>query len=146
MRGSEWVSLRRCLAIVRRLQMGPARPSELIAFVSKTVGERAYPVSSSAREKAFKRDRENLRKRLAVEFSYSALSGTYTLLDAGPLLKLYLSETSLRAIYLLSQSFGGHVGEQSNIQTFLSEIFSYLSADAKTHLEAPEMGVALDLL
>jgi len=81
-----------------------------------------------------------------VEFSYSALSGTYTLLDAGPLLKLYLSETSLRAIYLLSQSFGGHVGEHSNIQTFLSEIFSYLSADTKVQLESPEMGMALDLL
>jgi predicted DNA-binding transcriptional regulator YafY len=146
MRGSEWLSLRRCLAIVRRLQMGSAKPSELTAFVSKTVGERAYPISSSAREKAFKRDRENLRKRLGVDFSYSASLGTYTLLDAGPLLKLHLSETSLRAIYLLSQSFGGHVGEHSNIQTFLHEIFSYLSADIKVQLESPEMGMNLDLL
>ncbi len=144
MRGSEWFSLRRCLAIVRRLQMGSAKPSELIAFVTKTVGERAYPMSASAREKAFKRDRENLRKRLGVDFNYSASLGTYTLLDAGPLLKLHLSDTSLRAIYLLSQSFDGHVGEHSNIQTFLHEVFAYLSADTKVQLEASDM--LLDLL
>jgi predicted DNA-binding transcriptional regulator YafY len=126
--------------------MGSAKPSELTAFVSKTIGERAYPISASAREKAFKRDRENLRKRLGVEFSYSASLGTYTLLEAGPLLKLHLSETSLRAIYLLSQSFGGHVGEHSNIQTFLHEIFSYLSEDTKVKLEAPETGMDLNLL
>lgn len=146
MRGSEWLSLRRCLAIVRRLQMGSARPAELVAYVSKTVGERAYPLSASARDKAFKRDRENLRKRLGVDFSYSASLGIYTLIDAGPLLKLHLSDTSLRAIYLLSQSFDGHVGEHSNIQTFLQEIFSYLSADIKVKLEAPEMGMNLDIL
>ena len=146
MRGSEWLSLRRCLAIVRRLQMGPAKPSELIDFVGKTVGERAYPISASAREKAFKRDRENLRRRLSVDFSYSASARTYTLLEAGPLLKLHLSETSLRAIYLLSQSFGGHVGEHSNIQSFLGEIFSYLSADTKSRLEAPDTGMGLDML
>ncbi len=81
-----------------------------------------------------------------MDFSYSAKLGTYTLLDAGPLLKLHLSETSLRAIYLLSQSFDGHVGEHSNIQTFLSEIFSYLSVDIKVKLEKPEMGMDLDLL
>ncbi|HMZ08748.1 MAG TPA: WYL domain-containing protein, partial [Anaerolineales bacterium] len=108
--------------------------------------ERAYPISSSAREKAFKRDRENLRKRLGVDFSYSASLGTYSLLEAGPLLKLQLSETSLRAIYLLSQSFDGHVGEHSNIQAFLNEIFSYLSAETKVKLEAPEMHMNLDLL
>ena len=146
MRGSEWLSLKRCLAIVRRLQMGSAKPSELIAFVTKTVGERAYPAFASAREKAFKRDRENLRKRLGVDFSYSASLGTYTLSDTGPLLKLHLSDESLRAIYLLSQSFGGHVGEHSNIQTLLQEIFSYLSADTKVRLETPEMGINLDFL
>ncbi len=146
MRGSEWLSLRRCLAIVRRLQMGSAKPSELTAYVSKTVGERSYPMSATAREKAFKRDRENLRRRLGVEFSYSASNGTYTLVDAGPLLRLYLSETSLRAIYLLSQSFGGHVGEHSNIQTLLNEIFLYLSADTKVRLETPDTGMGLDLL
>ncbi len=146
MRGSEWLSLRRCLAIVRRLQMGAAKPSELTAFVSKTIGERAYPVSASAREKAFKRDRENMRKRLGVEFSYSASQGEYMLVDAGPLLKLHLSDTSLRAIYLLSQSFDGHVGEHSNIQALLNEIFAYLSTETKTQLEVPEMPMGLDLL
>jgi hypothetical protein len=146
MRGSEWLSLKRCLAIVRRLQMGTASPAQIIVFVRQTVGERAYPIASSACEKAFKRDRENLRKRLGVEFSYSATTGTYTLIDAGPQLKLQLSDTSLRAIYLLSQSFDGHVGEHSNIQTFLQEIFSYLSSDMKAKLETPETGMALDLL
>jgi len=146
MRGSEWLSLRRCLAIIRRLQMGVAKPSELIEFVEKTLGESAYPVSASAREKAFKRDRENLRKRLGVDFSYSPAQGTYTLLEAGPLLRLHLSETSLRAIYLLSQSFDGHVGEHSNIQTLLTEIFSYLSADVKRKLETTGSALGLDLL
>lgn len=146
MRGSEWLSLRRCLALLRRMQLGPAAPNELISHVLATVGERAYPQSPSAREKAFKRDRENLKKRLGVEFEYSPSQRTYTLVDPGPLLRLQLSETSLRAIYLLSQSFEGHVGEHSNIQTFLDEIFSYLSAETKRKVDSPDLHLNLDIL
>lgn len=145
MRGSEWLSLRRCLALLRRMQLGPAAPHELIGYVLVTVGNWAYPEAPSAREKAFKRDRENLKKRLGVDFYYSPKERVYILVDPGPLFRLQLSETSLRAIYLLSQSFEGHVGEHSNIKTFLDEVFSYLSAETKLKIDAPELHLDLDI-
>jgi hypothetical protein len=146
MRGSEWLSLKRCLAIVIRLQQGSVSPTDLVSFVIKTVGTGAYPSSSSAREKAFKRDRESLRKRLGVKFSYTASTKLYSLIEIGPLLRLYLPETSLRAISILSHSFNGHVGEHSEVQFFLEEVISRLSLDAQRKLDGSNSRVYIDLL
>lgn len=146
MRGSEWLSLKRCLAIVIRLQQGPVSPPHLVSFVVKTVGTHAYPSSSSAREKAFKRDRENLRKRLGVKFSYSASTKLYSLNEIGTLLRLYLPETNLRAISILSHSFDGHVGEHSEVQNFLEEIVSRLPLEAQRKLDGSNSQVYIDLL
>lgn len=146
MRGSEWLSLRRCLAIVQRLQMGSASPAELMDFVRKAIGESAYPASPTAREKAFKRDRENLKKRLGVSYTYTPAKGVYLLLDAGALLQLNLSEESLRAILLLSETFGGAIGVHSNVRHLLDEVIGHVSPENKARLESPERGLGLNLL
>lgn len=135
MRGSDWLSFRRSLAILRRLMKGVATPAELIAYVLQVEGSDAYPSARSAREKAFKRDRENLRARLGVDFSYSPSTGNYTLIDSGSLFQLELSDSSVRAVALLAQTFGGQVGEHSEIQDLLGELMAILPLETRRSLE-----------
>ncbi|MCX6082135.1 MAG: hypothetical protein NTW32_21615, partial [Chloroflexi bacterium] len=143
MRGSDWLSFRRCLALVRRLLKGPATPSELILFVLETEGETAYPVSKSAREKAFKRDRESLRTRLGVAYQYSPSKAVYTLIDPGPLVRTELSDSSLHALAILKQTFDGQMGDHSEIQKFLNELSSSLPLEKRQYLEDPTLPIDL---
>jgi hypothetical protein len=124
---------------------GPASPSELMQYVFQVEGEDAYPNSKSAREKAFKRDRESLRQRLGIEIGYSPSMRLYTLINPGPLLNHELSDASVRALALLLDTFGGHVGEHSEIQNFLEEIMTWLSSDSKRKLEDPSLPINLEL-
>ena len=146
MRGSEWRSFRRCLAIARRLLKGPATPAELIQYVLEVEGDDAYPAAKSAREKAFKRDRESLRSRLGVDFQYTPSKGIYTLTDPGSLFQFELSEASVRAVALLAQTFGGQVGEHSEIQDFLNELVAALPVETRRYLENPVVPIDLNLL
>lgn len=146
MRGSDWRSFRRCLAIMRRLLKGPATPTDLIQTVLQVEGPEAYPAAKSAREKAFKHDRESLRTRLGVDFAYSPSEGQYTLLDPGPLFQIEFSDSSVRALALLAQTFGGQVGEHSEIQDFLDEMMRLLPLETRRFLENPSVPIDLNLL
>jgi len=146
MRGSDWRSFRRCLAIARRLLRESATSAELIQYVLDIEGPDAYPAAKSARDKAFKRDRESLRSRLGVDFQYSPSKGIYTLTDQGSLFQFELSETSVRALALLVQTFGGQVGEHSEIQEFLDELISALPLETRRSLENPSLPIDLELL
>jgi predicted DNA-binding transcriptional regulator YafY len=146
MRGSEWTSLKRCLAIVQRLQQGPATSLELFGYVLSALDEAAYPSSVSAREKAFKRDRENLKKRLGVKIQYSASTKKYTLAESSELFRLKLSVEGLRAISILSNSFEGHVGSYTEIKDLLSDVVPRLSNEDQRNLESMGSHIYLDLL
>lgn len=146
MRGSDWNTFRRCLAILRRLKKGPATPAELIDFVLYVEGSDAYSREKSAREKAFKRDREALRDRLGVSFAYDPRSGVYKLLDGGYALGVSLSDTALMAIGLLNDAFEGQVGHHSSVNTLLDEIMLNLNPDDRRKLERTESPYELELL
>ncbi|MEA3351022.1 MAG: WYL domain-containing protein [Chloroflexota bacterium] len=145
-RSSEWLALRRCLAILRRLLQGAATSDELIESVSYVVSPDAYPDEESARKRAFKRDRYNLRHRLDVEFFYDHKDGVYILQDPGPFGRFELSDNSLFALRLLSQTFEGKIGEWADIQYLLEEIIERLSPEAKRRLEADIPLIDLDVL
>ena len=145
-RGSEWLVLRRCLAILNRLLRGPASANELISIVRELCGPDAYPQNEATCKRAFKRDRRNLRKRLGVEFYYDPAPGKYILQDSGPYLRFQLSEESLFALGLLSQTFEGQVGERAEIQKMLEEIISRLSPETKRQLETGRYPINMDVL
>lgn len=146
MRGSDWQSFRRSLAIVQCLRKGPATPAALVAYVLEVEGTDAYPSSKSARDKAFKRDRENLRNRLGVDLSYSPKSGLYTMHDAGEILSLTLSENSLMALGLLEDTFEGQVAIHSSVKTLLNEVLGGLSPRDRRKMEWAENPFELELL
>jgi hypothetical protein len=145
MRGSDWRSFRRCLAIMTRLLQGPASADQLIATVLEMEGVDAYPTSASAREKAFKRDRESLRQRLGVEFAYSASQRQYHLVDPGDFFSLQFSEADMHALALLSETFSGPVGEHSEVQDFLTALIERLPDNKRRRLEttSPPFNIAL---
>ena len=145
-RGSEWLVLRRCLAIIKHLLRGPASANELISTVRELCGLDAYPQNETTCKRAFKRDRHNLRDRLGVEFYYDSTAGKYILQDTGPYLRFQLSEESIFALGLLSQTFEGQVGERAEIQKMLEEIISRLSPEAKRQLETVRYPINMDVL
>jgi len=146
MRGSDWNTFRRCLAILARLKKGPASPAELISAVLEREGGDAYSSQPTARSKAFKRDREALRDRLGVTFEYDPRAGRYNLLDAGDALSLVLSETSLMAVSLLLDTFGGQMGNHSSVNNLLEEVVASLSPEDRRRLERSESPYELELL
>ena len=146
MRGSDWQSFRRALAILRRLRKGPATPTQLVEYVLDAEGPDAYPQSDSARDKAFKRDRENLRSRLGVDFVYDPKAGQYNLADAGELLSLGLSEASLNALALLQDTFEGQIAVQSSVNTLLEEILASLDPQDRRRMERSENPLEVELL
>lgn len=144
-RGSEWVTLRRALAILQRLSAGPADGNELIAAVLATVGPEAYPDELSARRSAFKRDRDNLRKHLEVEFGYDPRSGQYTLQDPGSFGALALPLAGLRALQFLSQAFDSELGERAEVQDLIDHLVSRLSAADRLRLERGTPSLEIDI-
>lgn len=146
MRGSDWQSFRRALAILQRLRKGPASPTQLVQYVLEAEGSDAYPREQAAREKAFKRDRESLRHRLGVEFGYDPKMGLYRLLDAGELLAAPLSEASLNALGLLQDTFEGQVAVHSSVTTLLEEIAAGLPPADRRKMERQEHPLEVELL
>lgn len=145
-RGSEWLALRRCLAILRRLKRSPASARELLDAVCILVGSDAYPAALKARRAAFKHDREKLRNVLEVNFVYDAREQKYVLLSAGPWGCLDLDENHLRALKLLVQSFAGEVGERAEVFHLLDHLISQLPEDAQRKLDRTEVLIDLDVL
>lgn len=138
-RGSEWVALRRCWGILSRLLQGAARKEDLIEAAKQAAGPDAYSSNDAAREKAFKRDRQRLREILKVDFHYDPRAGLYVLNDPGPFGALSLSEASLRALALLSETFAGETGRQAEIQVLLDELINRLPEKARRALEAQSL-------
>lgn len=145
MRTSEWLSFRRCLAVIQRLLIGPASSSEIIEYVSKVVGDDSYPTSYSRKEKAFKHDRESIRQRLGVDFFYDPSVGKYILSDPGPFFAITLSKPSIAALALLSETFSGQIGEHSEIQGLLDQLITRLPQEKRRQIENPYLPINLEL-
>ncbi len=145
-RGSEWDSLRRGLLIVQLLLQGDAPKDDIIAYVRKIEGAETYPNGATAQERAFARDKDNLKRRLNVEISYNHKTQQYTLQNPGPLLALGLSARGKRALALLSQTFTGQAGEHSDIETLLQELIRHLPQEERRFLEDPSQPIGMDIL
>lgn len=145
-RRGEWVTFLRVLAILQRLQRGPATAEELITAVIKLVGPDAYPSGGTARRAAFKHDRERLRAWLQAQFAYDASTKCYYLIDPGPFFRLALSDESLLGVQLLSREFDNGMGMRTHIRSLIAEIMARLSPDERRSLEHQgDERIALDV-
>lgn len=142
-RNSEWLTFMRALAILQRLMEGPASGQELMEAVLAKVGPDAYPVSSAARQAAFKRDRKKLREMLGVKWDF--VRQKYVLKDAGDWLSLRLPEEALRALMVLSVTFSGQVGEHAGLDTLFKFLLQRLPDDQRRRFEHLDSGITFEI-
>ncbi len=134
-RESPTTVFKRCLALLRRLQRGPATKEELLEFVLAGVDAEAYGnATGAALDKRFEADKRKLREIYGLEIRYRRSDRTYVIVDAWePLLDL--PDEALSAMAFLQETFEPGTPNAGAVQDFLSLLVSYLSPERRGDLE-----------
>lgn len=102
---SRWLTARRCLAIARRLERGPAGKAELLEAVYAAEGQEAYGLATGRLlTKRFEADKKRLREHLHLDVRYSAAEGGYVLAE-GSAARLDLPDEDLVTLAWLADTF-----------------------------------------
>lgn len=144
-RESTWLVARRCLAIIRRVQRGPATREELVEAVLAQEGEDAYGrVDGEALDTKIEKDLQRTRDRLYIDVYHDPDVGGYVIQDIWrPLLDL--PNEDLATIAWLEQTFGPQTPQHDDIQAFLGRLRSYLDIDRRREIRRQREQVAIDL-
>lgn len=144
-RESTWLVARRCLAIIRRVQRGPATRGELVEAVLAQEGEDAYDGAERAALKSrVEKDLIRIRRRLRVDVYYNRRLRGYIIKDTWlPLLDL--PDEDLSTIAWLEQTFGPDTPQHGDVQAFLGRLRSYLDVDRRRAVRQQREQVAIDL-
>jgi len=135
-RSSKWDTFLRSLALLQRLQQGPATTDELVTFACATVREDIYPESETAQRAAFKHDVAHLKNRLKAQVAFDKkITKKYFLTNPGPFGMLSLSTDSLRGLALLARDFSNGLGERVYIRALMDEIIGRLDPATRRLLE-----------
>lgn len=131
LRESEWLVMRRCLAIVLRLQRGPASKAALLQAVYDCVGEDAYGSSEGdALSKRFDGDKRRLRQHLGIQVRYDAGARGYLLIEHEmPLLEL--GDSHLQTLAFLADTFATDTPHGRQVQELVDTLISWHSADRR---------------
>ena len=131
---SRWLVLRRCLAILRRLQRGPARKGELLAAVYEAEGAAAYGgATGAALDKRFEADKRRLRHELHTPVTYDKTAAGYVLGERGrPLLDL--PDDDLSTLAFLADTFGSDSPRATDVQQLIDRLASWLPAERRQAL------------
>lgn len=131
---SRWLVLRRCLAILRRLQRGPARKGELLAAVYEAEGAAAYGgATGAALDKRFEADKRRLRHELHTPVTYDKTAAGYVLGESGrPLLDL--PDDDLSTLAFLADTFGSDSPRATDVQQLIDRLASWLPAERRQAL------------
>lgn len=119
-----WMVVRRCLAIVRRVLRGPATWGELVQAVRDELGVDAYDARERSHlRRLFDDDLARLRAKLGIDLRSDRRTHRYTLRSAGPGL-VDLPEASLSALMTLLDTFSdvtpGAVAAREALETLLA--------------------------
>jgi len=136
MRTSNALIIQRCLAMLRRLQRGPATKDELIAAVRAAMppDDPYEGASGKALNKRLDTYKKNLDQIFNVDWTYSQATGQYTL---GYIWEpsLDLPDEALGAIAFLQETFEPDAPNYESVQHFLSLIVSCLSPERRGDLD-----------
>ncbi|HHS97459.1 MAG TPA: WYL domain-containing transcriptional regulator, partial [Chloroflexi bacterium] len=145
-RESHWLVIRRCLAIIRRAQRGPATRAELMQAVLHEVGTDAYgeETDEEARQIRLEKDLERIRDRLLVDLYFDRKEGRYIIRDLWtPLLDL--PDEDLETIAWLEETFGPESPQHDEVREFLDRIRFYLPMERRLAIERCRTALAVDL-
>lgn len=127
--------IRRCLAMLRRLQRGPATKEELIQAVFNALDSEVYGnATGRSLDRRFERDKRKLRDVFGLELRYHRATNTYELFNAWePLLDL--PDSALRAIAFLQETFTPEAPGYEMVQGLLALLVGYLSPERRGDLD-----------
>jgi predicted DNA-binding transcriptional regulator YafY len=144
-RQSEWLVMRRCLAIIRRAQRGLASRDELVQAVLAQEGPDAY---GEARGQALRRRLENdlqrIRRNLIVDLDFCRGEGGYVISDTWlPLLDL--PDEDLATIAWLEQTFDHDSPQHDEVHALLGRLRFYLDPERRAVVERCRTALVVDL-
>lgn len=144
-RESTWLVARRCLAIIRRVQRGPATREELVQAVLAAEGEDAYDGARGERLKSkVEKDLIRIRDRLYVDVYYDRQAGGYVIKDTWlPLLDL--PDEDLATIAWLEQTFSPESPQHDEVHALLGRLRFYLGLERRREIMRQREQVAIDL-
>ena len=144
-RESQWLVVRRCLAIIRRAQRGPASRQELLEAVLAQEGAEAYGEDEGdARRLRLEKDLERIRQNLLVDLYHDREADGYVIRDCWlPLLDL--PDDDLATIAWLEQTFGHDSPQHDEVHALLGHLRLYLAPERQGEIERRHTALVLDL-
>ncbi len=144
-RDSQWSVLCRCLAIIRRVQRGPADGEDLLRAVLEQEGPNAYgDDEGEARRIRLEKDLARIRDKLGVEIYADRQIGGYVIRDTWlPLLDL--PDEDLATIAWLEQTFGHDSPQHDEVHALLGRLRLYLPPNRRAEIERRRNTLLVDL-
>jgi predicted DNA-binding transcriptional regulator YafY len=144
-RESQWAVLRRCLAIIRRVQRGPAQWTDLVRAVCRQEGAEAYgPDQGDTQHRRLEKDLERIRGHLDIELHYDRRAEAYAIGGDGlPLLDL--PDDDLATLAWLQQTFEPDAPNHDAVQALLDRLQLYLGPERREAVERQRSTLAVDL-
>lgn len=141
-RESDWLVARRCLAVVRRAQRGPADWRALLEAVLAQEGDEAYGSGpEGTRRLRLEKDLERIRGHLGVDLYYDRELGGYAIREAGlPLLDL--PDEDLATIAWLAETFTPESPQHDAVQALLARLRRALPAERRAEIERHHTALA----
>jgi predicted DNA-binding transcriptional regulator YafY len=144
-RESHWLVIRRCIAIIRRVQRGLADRDALIEAVLAQEGPEAYGgVQSTALHRRFDQDRKRVRENLGIDLYFDRRLGGYVIRDYWlPLLDL--PDEDLATIAWLQETFDLESPQHDEVHALLDKLRLYLGPERSAAIERYRATLTVDL-
>jgi len=144
-RESDWLVVRRCLAIMRRALRGPATWQELLQAVVAQEGADAYGSgAASTQRRRLEKDLERIRSHLGLDLRFDRDLGGYVVGDVAiPLLDL--PDDDLGTIAWLAQTFTPDSPQHREVQGLLQRLEKALARERREEIERRHTALVLDL-
>jgi predicted DNA-binding transcriptional regulator YafY len=130
-RESQWLVTRRCLAILRRVQRGPANKEELVRAVYTSEGEEAYGgAAAEALQSKFAKDIARIRDNFQVNVRYDRRIGGYVIADLERP-QLDLPDAQLETLAFLSETFREGTPHATEVRQLIDTLLPWLSEERR---------------
>jgi predicted DNA-binding transcriptional regulator YafY len=143
-RQSQWSVLRRCLAIVRRTQRGPANWRELVDAVLSHDADAYGGVQDQALHRRLENDLRRIRDELLLDLYYDRQAGGYVIRDVWlPLLDL--PDDDLATVAWLEETFDLESPQHDEVHSLLDKLRLYLGQERLAMIERCRTTLKMDL-
>lgn len=143
-RDSQWYVLRRCLAIIRRVQRGPTDWRGLVEAVLNEEPEAYGQKDEFAKPDLLHDDLSRIRNYLFVDIRADPRTKEYFINGLERAL-LDLPAEDMATLAWLEQAFGPNSPRQEAVQQFLGRLRFYLSDERRRELERQRTALILEL-